>query len=385
MIPYESFSSSPNSIYRRQWIDLPWRLISWGLRHIDWQYRSSVIQTQTPKKFVLISNVERAASKVMQDLQNRSSQIDRIFAKPMFAKRAAQALGITGDLSHSDLTLLLTYLARDMPSLVYDGTVVKLASPGEVLSPVSKEDRAIASLKTLMDDINEQICSLEKRISTLAEKSQSAVEMRNRSSALAALRSKKSAESALSRRLDTLSQLEGIHEKIEQASDQITMLQVMKDSTAVLRGLNAKIGSSQDVEDILDGLKETMGNIEEIGTAINEAGQENNAVNEDDVDQELEALMRQSQSAEEEKGADETKRRLAEAHVTTTTGSVTRANHSTLPTETRSADPKADFDSPAIGYDGMSASPPPTNKVATPNKVVIGQSCEKEDITPLAT
>lgn len=59
----------------------------------------------------------------MQDLQNQSSQIDRVFAKPGFGKDAARALGITDELSNSDLTILLTYLARDRPSLVYDGAV----------------------------------------------------------------------------------------------------------------------------------------------------------------------------------------------------------------------------------------------------------------------
>lgn len=49
--------------------------------------------------------------------------MDRIFAKSMFSRDVARALGITGELSHRDLSILLTYLARDRPSLVYDGTV----------------------------------------------------------------------------------------------------------------------------------------------------------------------------------------------------------------------------------------------------------------------
>ncbi|KAL8944605.1 MAG: hypothetical protein Q9211_000530 [Gyalolechia sp. 1 TL-2023] len=70
-----------------------------------------------------LNAVIKAAGKIMQNLQSRSSQIDRIFARSMFGRDVAQALGITGELSHSDLTILLTYLARDRPSLVYDGTV----------------------------------------------------------------------------------------------------------------------------------------------------------------------------------------------------------------------------------------------------------------------
>ncbi|KAL8942291.1 MAG: hypothetical protein Q9216_001764 [Gyalolechia sp. 2 TL-2023] len=192
--------------------------------------------------------------------------------------------------------------------------VIKFASPEEVLSPISKEDRAIASLKSLMDDINGQIRLLEKRIEALREKANSAVEMKNRFSALAALRSKRSAQSALSRRVDTLSQLEEVYGRIEQASEHVTMLQVVKASTAVLHSLNARTGNIQDVEDVLDGLKQEMGKVEEIGSLINDAEQERNTANEDEIDEELEALMGQSQSAEEEKAVEETKRKLAEVH-----------------------------------------------------------------------
>ena len=184
-----------------------------------------------------------------------------------------------------------------------------------MLVPISKEDRAVVSLKSLMNDINEQIQSLETRIAACIENSRNAVEMKNRSSALAALRSKRSAESALSRRVETLFQLEEIYGKIEQASDQITMLRVMRGSTDVLRKLNAEVGSAEDVEDVLDGLKEEMGTVEDIGTAINQAGQETSAINEDEVDEELDALMRQSHSAQEEKAVEETKQRLADLEI----------------------------------------------------------------------
>lgn len=189
--------------------------------------------------------------------------------------------------------------------------MVRLAAPDEVPLPISKEDREIASLKSLMRDINVQIGSLETRITALRERSQEAVVHNNRSSALAALRSKKAAETALARRNDTLSQLEEIYGKIEQASDQITMVQAMKGSTEVLRGLNARVGSTQDVENALDSLKEEMGMVADVSTTLSQVGQETNGVDEDDVDEELEALMRERQGEEEEKAAEETKRRLA--------------------------------------------------------------------------
>ncbi|KAL8755785.1 MAG: hypothetical protein Q9184_004694 [Pyrenodesmia sp. 2 TL-2023] len=285
--------------------------MSWGLEQIGLQHRALVSNLRTPKEFVLIPNIEETYPKLVTYLQKRRSHVDRILTWEMFRKDSATAVGVTNELSDSDLEVLLKYLARDKRILAYDNHVVKLAAPDEVPLPVCKEDREIASLKSVMFEINEQIRSLETRITALRERSQKAVERKNRSSALAALRSKKAAETALARRNDTLFQLEEIYGKIEQASDQITMIQTMKGSTEVLRGLNARAGSTKNVEDTLDSLKEEMGKVEDVSTTINLVGQETNAVDEDEVDEELEALMRERQKGEKEKAAEETEGMLA--------------------------------------------------------------------------
>lgn len=190
--------------------------------------------------------------------------------------------------------------------------VVKIIRRNEVTSPISKEDRAIASLKSLVEDIAKQIHALEGQIAVARERSQKAVELKNRSSALAALRSKKAAESVLSQRTDTLFQLEQILTQIQNASDQIDVVRVMKHSTEVLRGLNAKVGNAQDVENALDSLKEEMGKVEDISTVISEAGREVHVADENEIDEELDALLRQKERAEEQRATEITKQRLAD-------------------------------------------------------------------------
>lgn len=224
-------------------------------------------------------------------------------------------------------------------------------------------DRAIASLKSLMNDLNEQIRSLEIQIPALKKKSQRAVEMKNRSSALAALRSKRTAESALSRRTDALFQLEEVYGKIEQASDQITMLRVMRDSTEVLHNLNAKASSVEDVEDLLVDFKEEMGKAEDIGTAINQVGQEASAINEDEVDEELEALIRQSQSAEDEKAVEETKRRLADVHFADVSNS--NGTSRSMPSDGRTSATPAIGSDPSVPKEATAPRPMSLDKGAT--------------------
>ncbi|KAL8705162.1 MAG: hypothetical protein Q9201_001699 [Fulgogasparrea decipioides] len=255
--------------------------------------------------------VVEGAGKVLAHLQRRNSQLDRLLPMTMFNKDAAIALGFANELDDQDLEILLKYLARDRQALVYDDHVVKIFGLNESFTPISKEDQTIASLKSLIENLKEQIRKLETRIATSSRKSQDAVMLKNRPSALAALRSKRLAESVLSQRTDTLSQLEQVYESIKQASNQITMLQVMKDSARVLRDLNARVGNVDNVEEALHNLKEEMGKVEDIGSAISEAGQGTSATDEDELDEELDALLRHQESEEEEKAAERTKQKLA--------------------------------------------------------------------------
>ncbi|KAL8656947.1 MAG: hypothetical protein Q9226_002418 [Calogaya cf. arnoldii] len=250
----------------------------------------------------------------------------------MFSREAAAALNIDGDLADKDLTILLKYLARDKQVLVTDGKVVRIIRPTEVVSPISKEDIAIASLKSLIEDIGQQVRAVEAQITHFREKSQKAVESKNRPSALAALRSKKSAEAVLAQRMDTLLQLEQVLSSIQQASDQVAMIRVMKDSAGVLRGLNSKVGSAEDVENALESLKEEMGKVEDIGSVISEAGQEINVADENEIDQEIDALLRQEEKAKEEEAVESTKQRLAELQTVDDT-EANVANKPTLSTD----------------------------------------------------
>ncbi|KAI4287964.1 MAG: hypothetical protein L6R35_002770 [Caloplaca aegaea] len=258
-----------------------------------------------------VPNIEESFGKLMVYIKRRSSQVDRILTIEMFRKDLAAALGFASELTDSDFKILLTYLARDKQVLAYDGNVIKLAAPHESPASVSKEDGEIASLKSLMSEISEQISLLEIRIVALRERTQKAVETKNRSSALAALRSKKVAEAVLARRADTLFQLEEIYQNIEQASDQLNMVHVMRGSFEVLRGLNAKVGSTHDVEDVLEGLKNEMGRVNDVGTLFSQPGQETNDVDKHALDEELDALMRRSRQAEEEETTEQTMQRLA--------------------------------------------------------------------------
>jgi len=161
----------------------------------------------------------------------------------------------------------------------------------------------------LISNLTKQVANLEEKIAQLNDAAKTALSNKNRVSALSALRSKKLAEHNLKRRSDTLAQLEEIYTKIEQAADQVEIVRVMEASTDVLRGLHAQVGGVERVEDIVEGLREEMSKVDEIGSIINEAGP---VIDEGEIDEELEAIESQERQAKEEKEAEETRRRLAE-------------------------------------------------------------------------
>lgn len=178
-------------------------------------------------------------------------------------------------------------------------------------STLSTQDKTVASLKTLIADINMQVAMLSTRISDLSETAQKAINNKSRTSALAALRSKKLSETTLAQRSATLVSLEEIYRKIEQAADQVAIVRVMEASTGVLRNLLTQVGGIDKVEDVIEGLRDEMGKVDEIGGVLEAGAQGDGVIDESAVDEELENLERQISAREEKKEACQTQERLA--------------------------------------------------------------------------
>lgn len=112
-------------------------------------------------------------------------------------------------------------------------------------------------------------------------------------------------------RSETLAHLEEVYSKIGQAADQVAIVRVMEASTEVLRNLQAQVGSIDKVEDVMEGLRDGMGKVDEIGGVIGIGAQGGSVIDESAVDEELESLERQANAREEEQGARQTQERLA--------------------------------------------------------------------------
>ncbi|MCJ1394911.1 hypothetical protein MMC18_007791 [Xylographa bjoerkii] len=310
MIPLPEFLNSPISIYERKEAGSPWSLVSWALRRIGLTRVQSVKFGPPKGSYVLVANVEKAAIEVMRTMDVRLSRIDRVVPMNVFAAEVAKTLELPGGLTNDDLKIMLVYLSRDKSYLAYNTQAVKFRAKGERSPAITSEDTNIASLKSLMVALSVQLESLTLKVTESDQKARSAVANKNRAVALASLRAKKLYESVFVRRFETLSQLEGICTQIEEAADQIEVMRVIQASSVVFKGLNTEIGGVKTVEEVLDGLRNEVDQVSEIGAIINEATQTTSMGDESAIDEELETLERQGQARNDERAIIETKKRL---------------------------------------------------------------------------
>ncbi|KAK8081211.1 Snf7 family protein [Apiospora hydei] len=316
MMPLPNFTKSRDSL------DLAGMgAVTWGLRTAGVIGQPGASGKMPKGKFVVLANLETGAKLFDAEARSRTTRFERTFSKPHFRREFEDLLGEGKVMSEADFDVLVTFLSRDKAMLATDGSIVKIRSADSADGAViTDEDTAIASLKELIEDLNKQTEVLNRRIDELSLKAQAAVVKKNRVAALAALKSKKMAQSNLATRYATLNQLEEVAAKVEQAADNVQLVKVMQTSTTALKSLNSQVGGADHVDAVFDRLREQMGEVDEVGNIISEAGP---AIDEAEVDDEFEAMLaeerkkeeeaeRAKKEAQQEEEAEETRRRLAE-------------------------------------------------------------------------
>lgn len=302
LVPLKQFLEDKTSLYAKSWVPSAWDVVSWGLRQLGVLSEQGLVSDKlVAGNFVLIANVEAAAKAVLDMIvQDCPTPTSRIFTHDLFAQHLQTALGTP--ITSTDLSVLLIHLSRDLQALTTDPTTstLKFASPNSNTPElITQEDTTTASLRTLIATLQPQITALETRITSLDLATRSAVKTSNLHAARTALKQKKLAESTLQTRTSTLLQLEEVYAKIEQARDQVEVVRVMEAAGHALRSLNEKTGGVERVQDVMGGLRESMQDVEEIGSVIGEGsvGQ----VDEGEVEVELEGLERAEREARDER------------------------------------------------------------------------------------
>lgn len=322
LIPLQDFLKSQQSIYYKSWSSIPWNVASWGFRQLGLTGAFTFGGTDRLPggQFVVIANLEAASKAVVENTAPLTSRFERTFSKVQFQTEFRDSILKGQQLSEMDMEVLLKFMSRDQGVLLYDGKTIKIKKPGNPETAITAEDETIASLKELTEYLEHQTSILEKKIDELTITAKEAVAKKNRVSALAALKSKKLAETSLQTRFATLNQLEAVSTKIEQASDNVQLVKVMGASADILKGLHEQVGGAEGVEDVVDRMREQMAQADEVSSILNESGP---VVDQGELDDELDAMLEQERKeeeaverakkeAEQRKEAQETAKRLAE-------------------------------------------------------------------------
>ncbi|KAF2723794.1 hypothetical protein K431DRAFT_263496 [Polychaeton citri CBS 116435] len=321
------FFSRKDSIYARTHqsaLPTPWQAVKWGLSLLGVGSSGREHDIMSFGDVVIIENVEGIGRAILEKASKlATSNISRIFSVESFVTTFAHATG-RDNLMPMECNILLQHLARDRNALSYDSEskTIKFKSPtASRPEPVTEEDKNIASLRTLISqNLQPQVSNLERYIATLNQTARTAVANKQLTSARAALKSKKLAEATLEKRQATLMQLEEVYTKIEAAADNVEIVRVMESSSKTLASLNKQTGGAEHVQDVVYGLREQMAEVDEYHHVLVEGNEE--AVNEDEVADELEALEKAEKEKEEaekrkadeervEKEAEETRKKLA--------------------------------------------------------------------------
>lgn len=306
LIPLPDFVAAKESIYHHSWAAVPWAVAAWGLRQLGLTgaFTFGSDDRLPGGQFVVVANLEEASRSLAEQTAALTSRFERTFSKVQFQAEFRDSVLKGQRLSETDMEVLLKFMARDQGLLLYDGKTIKVKSTTEeptTTTAITAQDGTIASLKELTGYLQHQTAVLGKKVEELAAAAKDAVARKNRVAALAALQSKKRAEASLQARFATLAQIEAVAAQIEQAADNVQLVNVMGASTGVLKDLNAQVGGAEGVEDVVGRLREQMGQADEVSSILAEQQQGPVVVDEGEIDDELEAMEQEKRKEDEQR------------------------------------------------------------------------------------
>lgn len=302
-VALHDFLRSPLSSYRQGWSELPWAVMRWTFSQLGIMDATRGEDKLPNGPLISVANLELAEKELSRRMTSKTSRFDRVFTRLQFWDTFGSKLVHQQEVSKTDADVLLLYLTRDKRMIDYDGKTIRIRRDGEPAG-ITTEDATIASIKELTASLEHQTRLLSNRIENLNLEAKNAVANKNRVKALSALKAKKTIESSLVRRYAALHQLEEVAAKLEQASDNIQIVRVLELSGSVLKDLNSRVGSTEKLESLQEQLREQMNETNEVASILAESTT-NVAVDESQIEEELEALTQAHDKEVDEVGKTE--------------------------------------------------------------------------------
>ncbi len=166
-------------------------------------------------------------------------------------------------LSDRDWDIVLTYLSRDTQFLFRLGDIYKVKSDS-----ITEDDKAIALLKTLCAELNEQLARHVETCETADKEARLAIQSKNRGVALRWLHKRKRAQLAQEKALCMLDPVEVALAKVGEAKAQQSFVKAMDAAALSLSSINKEIGGVEQVQAVMDKWREGVLEVDEISTLL---------------------------------------------------------------------------------------------------------------------
>ncbi|EPQ32388.1 uncharacterized protein PFL1_00584 [Pseudozyma flocculosa PF-1] len=283
--------------------------------------------------WVIWANLEKVTDAFLQEHYASASlsPLDSLFSTAKFKDKLAKLKlevgsgGAPFQLSEMDVQVVIKHLVRDRKVAVMDKGIVKLSPrEHEPPTPISEQDIGILQIADTSAKLEMQIAEIEKKIAERNDKIKAALQAKQKGQALSYLRSRKTLEDLLNKRMGSLETISGVLIKVEQAAGDVEIMQAYETSASTLKSLMAHPSLQHErVDETMAALSDTLADHAEIEQAIQLGGESARAaagveeVEDAELEQEMEMLAREKEreerEEEERRKKEEEERRKAEA------------------------------------------------------------------------
>jgi charged multivesicular body protein 7 len=198
---------------------------------------------------------------------------------------------------------------------VADDQVIKIISGGQLASdhPITEADRGALAVLGTLSRVDAQIADIEVEAADCQAKVKRQLGLGQRAAAASYLRSKKNLDDVLAKRVATGEQLRSVVRALDQAKGDAEVMSAYEASTAALASALSDPRLSPDrIAATTDALADALADQREIDDAVRLGGDlANPAIDEDELEKELAALVLEDKEEKEAKERKEREERAA--------------------------------------------------------------------------
>ncbi|KAH9951971.1 hypothetical protein B0H21DRAFT_7245 [Amylocystis lapponica] len=324
------FMNASQSIYDPGW--LPYRIASfvvgkplwWALQQLnvvgDDAAGGHASDRERWKKakgdYVVVNLLEQAAENVMRRQRSKAggSLADSLYTAESF-RREFESHALEGVvLSASDMRVVAKHLERDKKALIVQKGVIKFIDE-EVETPVPEVtavDVGILELKTAVEKLQIQVDSIQGKIDERARQISGALQQKRKELALTHLRARKQLEDLFGKRLKSLETLQSTLLRVEASAGDVEIMKFYESSTVTLRTILAHPSLQREkIDETMDAMASANADAKDIDDAVRmgaDMAQADAGLDEADLEDELQALIKEDEREKADRARAEAKR-----------------------------------------------------------------------------